>query len=295
MDGRLRPRFAYRCLPLNIANAHGWEILCPSAFSAIWDGRKTLDAVRVRGRSGTTPPAISHFGSGVLTFHLPCLFKTEPGIDLYVTGPINRPKDAIAPLSGILETDWSPYTFTMNWLFTRPYQRVRFEVDEPFCHVFPIERGQIEDVQPAIRKLSENPELEREHKLWSESRKTFNAALAEPGSQAAQEQWQKTYFRGLLPSGQRAPDGHRSRLRLRSFRTGDPAHSLASTRQPEPFRAFSSSGRMKDDPYAQLATGMAIGVGIGASLGALIGSLEMGMAVGIALGASVSAMLVNYH
>ena len=26
-------RFAYRCLPLNIANAHGWEILCPSSFT----------------------------------------------------------------------------------------------------------------------------------------------------------------------------------------------------------------------------------------------------------------------
>ncbi len=30
--------FAYRCLPLNIANAHGWEILCPGSFSAIWNG-----------------------------------------------------------------------------------------------------------------------------------------------------------------------------------------------------------------------------------------------------------------
>ena len=24
--------YAYRCLPLNIANAHGWEILSPSTF-----------------------------------------------------------------------------------------------------------------------------------------------------------------------------------------------------------------------------------------------------------------------
>src|SRR5882757_4419474 len=32
-------RFAYRCLPLNIANAHGWEILCRSGFSAVWNGQ----------------------------------------------------------------------------------------------------------------------------------------------------------------------------------------------------------------------------------------------------------------
>ena len=31
-------RFAYRCLPLNIANAFGWEISCGSGFSASWDG-----------------------------------------------------------------------------------------------------------------------------------------------------------------------------------------------------------------------------------------------------------------
>jgi len=112
-------RFAYRCLPLNIANAHGWELLCTTAFSAIWDGGKSLDSVHVTVGPDATPSAISHFGSGILTFHVPCLFRTDPGIDLYATGPVNRPKDGIAALSGIIETDWSPYTFTMNWLFTR--------------------------------------------------------------------------------------------------------------------------------------------------------------------------------
>ena len=33
--------FAYRCLPLNIANAHGWEILSPCAFAAQWNGSMT--------------------------------------------------------------------------------------------------------------------------------------------------------------------------------------------------------------------------------------------------------------
>jgi hypothetical protein len=211
-------RFAYRCLPLNIANAHGWEILCSTAFSAIWDGRKTIDAVHVKAGPCATAPAISHFGGGILTFHVPCLFRTDPGVDLYVTGPVNRPKDGIAALSGIIETDWSPYTFTMNWLFTRAHQSVRFEVDEPFCHLFPIHRGELEEVSPVLRDLSSDPDLEREHKLWSESRGSFNADLAQPHSQAVQEQWQKTYFRGKTPSGESAPEGHVSRLRLREFK-----------------------------------------------------------------------------
>lgn len=213
-------RFAYRCLPLNIANAHGWEILCTSAFSAIWDGRSGLDAVRIRTRPiGATPQAISHFGSGTLTFHIPCLFRTEPGVDLFVTGPLNRPKDAIAALSGIIETDWSPYTFTMNWKFTRPNQRVHFEVDEPFCHLFPLERGSLESLTPDIRKLSEEPALEQEFKKWSESRSGFNADLADHASKAAQDKWQKAYFKGIHPSGAQGPEGHRSRLRLRPFKT----------------------------------------------------------------------------
>ena len=86
-------RFAYRCLPLNIANAHGWEILCPSGFVAAWNGGKGKDAIEMFPDAGTTAPAVSHFGHGVLTFHVPCLFRTEEGFDLMVQGPINRPKD----------------------------------------------------------------------------------------------------------------------------------------------------------------------------------------------------------
>lgn len=212
-------RFVYRCLPLNIANSYGWEILCAAGFKAIWDGRKTKDAVTVTPISRHAPPALSHFGSGVLTFHVPCLFRTDSGVDLYVTGPVNRPKDGIAPLSGIIETDWSPYTFTMNWLFTRPYQEVRFEADEPFCHLFPLRRGEIEEFLPVTRKLSDNPELAAEYRQWAESRAAFNTDLERPGSKAVQEQWQKTYFRGTTLSGQPGTDVHRHRLRVLPFKS----------------------------------------------------------------------------
>src|SRR5262249_40451981 len=69
-------RLAYRCLPLNIANTHGWEILCDSGFTAIWNGGAGLDAVALQADDGAPLPASSHFGHGVLTFHIPCLFRT---------------------------------------------------------------------------------------------------------------------------------------------------------------------------------------------------------------------------
>lgn len=128
-------RFAYRCLPLAIANAHGWEILCSRSFAAGWNGKSDLSAIGLLDDPGVVPLAVSHFGHGILAFHIPCVFRTEPGIGLLVQGPINRPKVAIAPLAAIVETDWTPFTFTMNWKFIRPGTPVRFERGEPICHI----------------------------------------------------------------------------------------------------------------------------------------------------------------
>ena len=99
-------RFAYRCLPLSIANAYGWELLVASGFVATWNGKDDLAAITVVPDAGSSAPAISHFGHGILTFYVPCLFRTAPGFDLMVQGPVNSPKDAIGPLAGVVETDW---------------------------------------------------------------------------------------------------------------------------------------------------------------------------------------------
>jgi hypothetical protein len=213
-------RYAYRCLPLNIANAHGWEILCPTAFTATWSGQPGFDQVYVQTSDGAPPPAISHFGQGILTFHLPCLFRTEPGYDLMVQGPINRPKDGIAPLSGVIEADWAPYSFTMNWQITCPRAQVGFAKGEPFCHVFPIKRGELDAVEPELRPLADNPELKRLFESWMQSRSQFNADLKRPDSAASAERWQKHYYRGVDIETQKAPiEDHRTKLRLRPFRS----------------------------------------------------------------------------
>ncbi|WDI92387.1 DUF6065 family protein [Xanthomonas campestris] len=215
-------RYAYRCLPLAIANAHGWELLCQAGFEAAWDGGDGLGAVVITADAGTAAPAISHFGYGMLTFHVPCLFRTDAGVDLFVSGPLNCPKDGIGALSGIVETDWSPYTFTMNWRFTRP-GRVRFEAGEPFCHLFPLQRQLIEQVQPQWQPLSETPELAQQHADWTDSRSRFLEALPDTQSAAAREKWQRGYFRGVTAPAQTPVAGHRTRLRLPLFtRAGAP-------------------------------------------------------------------------
>ncbi|MBV9552810.1 MAG: hypothetical protein JO032_08475 [Alphaproteobacteria bacterium] len=213
--------FAYRCLPLNIANSHGWLILNSAPFVAEWDGRAEIDAVAVRAIGEPAELlASSHFGSGILTFRVNALFRTDPGFDLVVTGPINQPKDAIQPLTGLVETDWTAATFTMNWKFTRKRTPVAFERDEPFCMIFPIQRGLIETVQPVIRPLAAEPELESAYTLFAESRRAFNQDLAVPGSEAQREQWQKDYVRGRGAAAGAPPD-HRTKLTLLEFKHHD--------------------------------------------------------------------------
>jgi hypothetical protein len=212
-------RYAYRCLPLNIANGHGWEIHCPAGFTAQWSGGAANDAISIRSDSDIPLPAVSHFGHGVMTFHIGALFRTEPGYDLMVQGPVNRPKDGIYALSGVIETDWAPFTFTMNWIFTRPGHEIRFEKDEPFCHLFPVRRGELETISPKLRRLNEDPTLKTQYEAWTAGRAKFNADLKKPGSDAVKDGWQKHYYRGEDTAGEPATvDGHRTRVRLKPFR-----------------------------------------------------------------------------
>ena len=210
-------RGAYRCLPLDIANQHGWEILCQFAFNATWNGGNDPESISINSETAA-PMAVSHFGFGILTMKLPCIFVTEPQIDLFVQGPINRFKDGIAALSAIVETDWLSTTFTMNWKFIRPNTTISFHREEPFCHIFPIARGSLEAVEPEIHPLSSNPRLEERNRGWRESRDSLLEALHTQPPQDPTNHWQKNYLLGREPDGTPSTaTRHRTKLKLRQF------------------------------------------------------------------------------
>jgi len=216
-------RFAYRCLPLLIANQAGWWVLNSHPIQAVWSGGWDKTCVRIQSLDGeTNVPASGHFGEGVLTFNIPFLFRTPPGYNLYVHGPANLPKDAIQPLEGIVETDWTVATFTMNWKFTRPNVPIIFEKDEPICMVTPVQRGVLETFQPKIRDVRENPELDQQFQDWSKARSGFIEASRRPQTPEFKEGWQKHYFRGIHIEGKAAPE-HQSKLELKQFEDCGPA------------------------------------------------------------------------
>lgn len=208
-------RYAYRCIPLAIANAMGWEVLSPTRVTAEWNGGPGLPdvTVAVEDPAWNDKLASSHFGHGILTFHTGYLFRTEPGIAVWARGSPNRPKDGIAPLDGIVETDWLSFTFTMNWHFTRP-GRIVFEQDEPFCFITLIAYRALENVQPEIVPLSADPELSEQYHAWRTARLDFNARLARNEPEAARQGWQKFYIRGSDPSGVAPSEHHVSKIKL---------------------------------------------------------------------------------
>ncbi len=216
--------FAYRCLPLNIANAHGWEILTPVGFEAYWRGGPTTADVIIRADPGMPPASapVSLFGQGTFTIHIQALFRTPPGWNLFAGGSPNSAKDGIAPLSGVIETDWSPYTFTMNWRFTRRNHWVRFEANEAICFIQPTQRNALERMNPKFVALNENPDAARQFAAWSASRNSFQARVAEKQPAANADQWQKRYYRGLDMDDKPAVVDHRSKLRLKPFVPGAP-------------------------------------------------------------------------
>jgi len=215
--------YAYRCLPLAIANSHGWEVVNPIAFEAEWSGKIDKDSIAIEVDDSAPIPTtshvkpMSHFGSGIITFELPFMLRTPPGWNVMVSGPINRPKDGIAALSGVIETDWSPYTFTMNWMFTRPGCRVRFEAGEPIAHIMPMRRGQLEKFDPEVRIIHEDVDRLEQNNLWRESRTGFLDGLEGKEDWAVDEKWQKLYYRGVRPDGKPGTKDHIIKARIKDF------------------------------------------------------------------------------
>lgn len=210
-------RHPYRCLPLTMANSTGWEILCPMDIKVIWNGGPRTEDIELKTTGD--PRAIasfadSHFQRGIVTFHTGHLFRTLPGWGVWVTGPPNWPKDGIAPLTGLVETDWLPFPFTMNWQMTRPGE-VIFRKGEPFAFITLLEHKRLEEIEPERKLMRTNAELVKEYEAWRDSRADFNTRLKGREENAVKERWQRHYMRGETPEGGKA-ESHQTKRRLKA-------------------------------------------------------------------------------
>jgi hypothetical protein len=150
------------------------------------------------------------------------VIRTCPGYDLWVSGPVNEIKDGIQALSAVIETYWMPFTFTMNWKFTRPGVKVKFEKGEPFCCFFPIEHGVLAQFEPTIKNMSDEPALKKQYKIGVGRRSFLNAARIIKGAELTDADskhlyWQGWYMRGENPDGTEGAD-HQKCVELKPFK-----------------------------------------------------------------------------
>lgn len=208
--------FARRCLPMIMANQAEWWLLNTRRFAACWGGGRSSRSLTITydpDEDGATLAA-SHFGHGILTFVIPVLFRTPPGWNLGVRGPANRPKDAIAPLSGLVETDWVSATFTMNWQFTRPHTEVIFDRGEPMCAVTPQRRGELAAWEPQVTAMGDVEKAPYE--AFRDGRSRWAEEKLVPGTPASTQLFARHYMHGESEDGMRF-DFHERKLRLKRF------------------------------------------------------------------------------
>jgi hypothetical protein len=211
--------FAYHCLPLVMANSLGWFVINDVPCEMEWDGTEPAGGLKVWPTEELSDvqkhfmPS-SHFGSGIVTFHAEFMFWTEEKISLITKGPANMPKHGIQSLEGVVETDWLPYPFTMNWKMTAKNTRVRFERGEPIAQIIPYPSDTISNTEPEIRVLSmdTNPELYLRYEDYRKKRVVFNEKFKYDGSKR-----QKYYVRGEDSMGNKYAEHHQTDWKTKPF------------------------------------------------------------------------------
>ncbi len=208
---------ANRCLPLVMANQCGWIIRCPLRFKVEWNGKATQDALSFKffdeGLEGGIPIK-SSFGMGIVSIIMPWLFRTSKGIGLMVRGPTNHCKENVVPLDGLVETDWAPYTFTMNWRVMKPKTPIWFAKGEPICMIIPYPIEILDQFKARTASIESEVELQQQHGEWAAIRQRQLKDAIKAGS--TEGLFRLDYVRGSRPDGSFAA-AHWSKFKLATF------------------------------------------------------------------------------
>ncbi len=214
---------AYWCLPVAMANQAGWIIRLPSMVTATWTGKDSADAVkldfpgktnRLKGLVGT------NFGAGIVSFALPWVFKTNDGTGLWVRGEPNGHVPDCVPLEGIVETDWSPFPFTMNYRIVKRNTTVYFPEGMALCILSPVRMDLFEATKPRMMNASDDPELVEELNRHAKKRKMQTGQI-KPDADMVDSQGRTKpvldYFKGETTAGESGEGKHRKAFELDGF------------------------------------------------------------------------------
>ncbi len=165
---------AYQCLPMVVANQWGWQVTCPTAVAVTWDGSPGPEGLHIEVDPQYRVAIKSQFGRGIVTFSPPWLFRTPPGWDLLVKGPANRWKPNGAPIEGVVETWWLPYTFTLNWKLVEP-GTLAFQPGESLAQLVPVPHATFSGSTALEEPITADPEADSTLLRWRDDRRRIAA------------------------------------------------------------------------------------------------------------------------
>lgn len=203
-------QYAYRCLPLSIANSTGWDLYMPCDLMVSWNGKNGQNDIQLNQETDDFGIfADSGFGCGIVTFHPGFILRTPPEWDLLVTGPVNETQEGGMPLTGLVETFWLKFTFTMNWKITKPGTFV-WKKDIPIARLMPYPHFM--DVTTDEKHIHENKAMSNayHHKAMKRSAAIddlFEAYKTESDVGSVEygkpsTEWDKEYYRGVDSDGE---------------------------------------------------------------------------------------------
>jgi hypothetical protein len=211
-------KFAYKCLPLNIANQYGWSVICPFDFKASWYGGKSIDSVEIFDIPEEFKHVVSsHFANGTFTINLDFIIQTPKGYSTYIRGVPNKEYGIVKALDAIVETDWLPFTFTYNFKFIDS-GIVEFKKGEELFSFFPIKRNTIENFSIISQNITKNKEFLKDYLNFSRSR---SEALSKKTSNSGKYDFQKFYINGESPNKVYKIKDHIKKLFFKDIKDSD--------------------------------------------------------------------------
>jgi hypothetical protein len=200
-----KEKYAYKCLPLNIANQYGFAVLSPADFTLDWWGGKNGGEVDFEIKSDDPDLADhfhSYFGEGTFTLHVDFVLKTPEGFSTYLRGVPNQAKHGVVPLDAIVETDWLTFTFTYNFILTEP-GIYSFKKDEPLFCFFPIERNTVENFKLREARMEDDPNFLESFENYAKERNRLKEKDRSSPNPMGKPTFQHFYRDGVNSRGQK--------------------------------------------------------------------------------------------
>jgi hypothetical protein len=141
---------AYYCLPLTVANQHGFLVKSVRDFDIIWNGSDDDVTITFINEENADKQTIkTGFRSGIVTIQNRFALKTSKGISLMTMQPPNLFIPGAIAMAGVIECDNIRRDFTFNLKVTVPNLLIKVRKGDPLASFMPIQRHFIDDFEIA--------------------------------------------------------------------------------------------------------------------------------------------------